>query len=127
MDLKSFTQVFVESLLWSEVDYDTEESLDQGYDLLSCTPEVWSTATRDCQDFLNKFGSRIDSDKLRLAAYDFALTRNGHGVGFWDGDWDYMGEDFVKEVDEYCESAGNFNLCAEDGKVHLADHINPVR
>jgi hypothetical protein len=21
------------------------------------------------------------------AGYDFWLTRNGHGAGFWDGDW----------------------------------------
>jgi hypothetical protein len=27
------------------------------------------------------------SDDLERAGHDFWLTRNGHGAGFWDGDW----------------------------------------
>ncbi len=26
-------------------------------------------------------------DVLGQAGHDFWLTRNGHGCGFWDGDW----------------------------------------
>jgi hypothetical protein len=49
--------------------------------------------------------------------HDFILTRNGHGCGFWDGDW----MPCVSEI--LTEAAKNFpEICAvvgDDGKVYL--------
>lgn len=43
----------------------------------------------DCRRFCLLSGPLIDSDPKR-AATDFWLTRNGHGAGFWDGDWSHI-------------------------------------
>lgn len=48
-------------------------------------------ARDDCQKFQEKCGDLIKSD-LPGAGTDFWLTRNGHGAGFWDGDWGDDGE-----------------------------------
>lgn len=29
----------------------------------------------------------LEGDEWDYAAHDFILTCNGHGAGFWDGDW----------------------------------------
>lgn len=44
---------------------------------------------RECQLFCAAAGDLIAGDPLR-AARDFWFTRNGHGCGFWDGDWDHV-------------------------------------
>jgi hypothetical protein len=41
----------------------------------------------DCQAFWRDNWQDIEDDPSR-AGHDFWLTRNGHGAGFWDGDWD---------------------------------------
>lgn len=48
-------------------------------------------------DDLSGFVARLEEEGLYLDAcyseelgHDFNLTRNGHGAGFWDGDWDHL-------------------------------------
>ena len=51
---------------------------------------------RDCLTFIDKMGyieccGELESwsdDAIERAGHDFWLTRNGHGAGFWDGDWE---------------------------------------
>lgn len=42
----------------------------------------------DCLTFLNDSQEFI-GEKYHDAGSDFHLTRNGHGAGFWDGDWEH--------------------------------------
>ena len=37
------------------------------------------------------------------AGHDFALTRNRHGVGFWDGDWPVYGDLLTKLAHSFGE------------------------
>ncbi|KKL49145.1 hypothetical protein LCGC14_2318420, partial [marine sediment metagenome] len=42
----------------------------------------------DCDRFRELAGDLLDeSSDPTAGAHDFWLTRNGHGAGFWDGDW----------------------------------------
>jgi hypothetical protein len=50
----------------------------------------------DCERFQRENAADISEDNLAIdsrcsaiarAGHDFWLTRNGHGAGFWDGDW----------------------------------------
>ena len=49
----------------------------------------------DCAAFYAAHGSQLNEDNCKYrgcpvdeyAGHDFWLTRNGHGAGFWDGDW----------------------------------------
>ncbi len=41
-------------------------------------------------------------DKITDAAHDLWLTRQGHGAGFWDGDWgDELGDQLTAIVKEH--------------------------
>ena len=49
------------------------------------------------------------------AGHDFALTRNGHGAGFWDRDLGDIGE----MLTEYCKPYGESYLYfGDDGKLY---------
>ena len=55
--------------------------------------------------------SNFSIDQCERIGHDFWLTRNGHGAGFWDGDWD---EDFSKIACDVCEKFGSFGISFED-------------
>jgi hypothetical protein len=51
----------------------------------------------DCTAFIESAETLIDGDDDKPGEYesagtDFSFTRNGHGAGFWDGDWANGGE-----------------------------------
>ncbi len=63
----------------------------------------------DCTDFVQSFGVYFEGEEDR-AGHDFALTRNGHGAGFWDGDWEGIYQRLREEdptSDRY-DSLGDF-------------------
>jgi hypothetical protein len=49
-------------------------------------PDVLDQARLDCERFEKEYGDLI-ADDPEQAGRDFWYTRNGHGCGFWDGDW----------------------------------------
>ena len=52
----------------------------------------------DCLAFYSRIDCYLPTDDVKIAAagHDFWLTRNGHGAGFWDGDWPaFQGEMFT--------------------------------
>lgn len=48
----------------------------------------------DCLAFYNRIACFLSDDEIPQAGHDFWLTRNGHGAGFWDGDWPKYGDMF---------------------------------
>ena len=62
----------------------------------------------DCLSFYQRIACYISDDRIEEAAHDFWFTRNGHGAGFWDGDWDDVlgnyGEKFTKIAEGYGET-----------------------
>ena len=48
-----------------------------------------------------------EGDYWDYAAHDFILTRNGHGSGFWDGDWS---EPIATKLTELCEKFGEIDI-----------------
>lgn len=99
-DYDEMTQHYVIAMLWST----TDESRDDGGDPLDSkyfphdlTPEFMQKCHADCVAFAdrgrqwltesNLVGVRAGSSLEAMAGHDFWLTRNGHGAGFWDGDW----------------------------------------
>jgi hypothetical protein len=69
----------------------------------------------DCQEFLEANTSEIDGN-YEEAGHDFWLTRNGHGAGFWDGDWS---EPAATRLTQCSKMFGNFDLyIGDDGMIH---------
>lgn len=64
-------------------------------------PDVMTAMLEDCRIFLDRHATDIENSEdhvlercsgggysaEEIAGTDFWLTRNGHGAGFWDGDW----------------------------------------
>jgi hypothetical protein len=108
--LQTFLLAYQTCALWSSIDEVGESS---SVDDIS---EVTAKQMRvDCQAFLDDHAEDI-GDHLARAGQDFWLTRNGHGAGFWDGDWEKeAGARMTKDAKVY----GGVDLYVdEDGKVH---------
>lgn len=69
------------------------------------TSAEWDEILSDTQNFFQdhvETEESIEVDQLEMAGSDFHLTRNGHGCGFWDGDWpDESGERLTKAAETY--------------------------
>lgn len=84
--LDTFTTAYIECALWSSTD-DNDDPMDDNFTIDDIAPASLEKMIADCQAFQKENKDRIVHDLVR-AGHDFWLTRNGHGAGFWDGDWD---------------------------------------
>ncbi len=139
MSLQEFRNGYIDCALWSTLD----ESRDDGGDPLenSCgagdiDPETMAAIERDCDSFYAKHGgdsgffddacAQADGPDRNgdwitadmRAGHDFWLTRNGHGAGFWDGDWNDPHGDALTES---AKSYGEVDLyIGDDGSLYHA-------
>ena len=90
-DLDAFTRAYIEALFFTEAGPDSEDiTTDSEF-----SQEALTELAQDCKEFqfsaeghmvgCSRGGSRYTVQEQ--AGHDFWLTRNGHGAGFWDGDW----------------------------------------
>ncbi len=106
---------YLETALWSSIG-DDDNPLDD-YSILDISAESVLQASKDVDSFEElSLDLLSDDDKGQHIGHDFWLTRNGHGAGFWDGD--YINGDALtilakkfKPVDMYV---------GDDGKVYIA-------
>lgn len=80
-----FTKAYIEALLWSSSG-DPESPLGKTANIEDVSPELMTRIEADCKNF-QLFNSEHFDGNYMQAGHDFALTRNHHGAGFWDGDW----------------------------------------
>lgn len=85
MTIDDFTRSYLETALWSSND-ESDEPMDANYGIEDLAPAALAAAVHDCQEFQEAHAEDIAGRESR-AGHDFWLTRNGHGAGFWDGDW----------------------------------------
>ena len=113
--LDIFTRQYLETALWASTD-DTGEALDTDRDARNFAPEALARAEADCAKFQAEHAADIASDPGQ-AGHDFWLTRNGHGAGFWDGDWP---EPAATRLTAASQAFGAVDLClGDDGKVYM--------
>lgn len=78
--------------------------------------EATERARKDCESFWQANWQDVADDPTQ-AAHDFWLTRNGHGCGFWDGDWD------EPQGSRLTAAAERFGECCvyvgDDGLLHM--------
>lgn len=120
--LKLFVKSYIGSLLWSAtedgVPLDDQEYMDYVFSF-----GTLKTIVSECKQFLaDNYDTLVEctgegdysnyfEEVLNQAAHDFILTRNGHGVGFWDRNLGEVGG----KLTEYCEQAKEFNIYPENG------------
>lgn len=122
---KEFVVAYLECALWLETAYGVPEDTGDGnfyesfesygFTLDDIEPEAKRAAFRDCLDFLSANDALLvmtDGSPTRHG-YDFWLTRNGHGAGFWDRGYGKVGDVLTKAAKVY----GNRNLYARNCRV----------
>ena len=94
-ELDDFTQAYLRAALWSSVD-DDGEPLDTNYSIDDLSSAAIASSIYDCYTFQNanktllarayrRYDLHADAPTPEhCAGHDFLLTRNRHGVGFWD-------------------------------------------
>ncbi len=116
--LDEFTRQYVETALWSSND-DHDQPLDKNYGHEDIDDATLAQMIADCAAFQFTHGDRMDRDRNQDRSdggHDFWLTRNGHGAGFWDGDWGKHDGDILSgaskqfgEVNLYVTDAGDIS------------------
>lgn len=113
MSLSSFTDAYKEAMLWSSTDDDGEP-----LDGMSLSSKAEEEMESECEDFYEEYSDYWDgkiSDER--AGHDFALSRNGHGAGFFDEGHALPKRDLLQKA---ARAYGEQNLyVGDDGDVHV--------
>lgn len=131
--LDTFTRAYIDAALWSSTAYGSREEEEQdpadangdrsgrfdasfhdcNFGAADLSPELRAHVIADCTAFQSAHAEDIAAD-LAQAGHDFWLTRNGHGAGFWDGDWP---QDVGKRLTDAAHAYGEEDWYAysEDG------------
>ena len=100
--------------LWSSTD-DNGEPLDDEYDIEDIDTGSLKQLADDASEFYKEYEGLFQG-RYTDAGHDCWLTRNGHGAGFWDGDWD---EEDGEILTNASKKAGQVDLyVGDDGKIH---------
>lgn len=115
-NLKDFVTGYVNCLYWVEDSGETknEERL---------STEAFLISVLECNRFLANAktyeGGLIPENYFEQAGYDFYLTRNGHGSGFWDKPEIY-GEKYSEILTEISKNFGEVNsYVSDDGEIEI--------
>lgn len=109
MELSPGAKHYLVTALWSTIDYEIglrsgdDYNLDDRFSVEDISQEFKEQAQKDFDKLLalcskeNLFGNEeLTKDDLEQIGHDFWLTRNGHGAGFWDGD--YVNGDAITKI-----------------------------
>lgn len=126
-DFDRFLDAYITCALWLSNDESDESGgvpLDENYTAEDLDPATLEGMKKDCQTFLeanrvditdtNVIARRTDFDAIERAGHDFWLNRNGHGCGFWDGDW---AEPAATRLDAASKKFGEVHLYVENEKI----------
>jgi hypothetical protein len=110
---------YLEAALWSSTDESTPsggEPMDKNYSISDITGEAKQKAEKDCDEFVEKAGELLDGLDMEKVGRDFWLTRNGHGAGFWDGDYE---REVGEKLTDIAHDFGEVNLyVGDDEQIH---------
>ena len=94
--MDAFTLAYLEAALWSSTDPDTGDFLDKEYGVHDIAPATLEQMVADCKKFQDDNVHFIADHNCKYkgcpveeyAGHDLWLTRNHHGCGYFDGDWE---------------------------------------
>ena len=115
--IDSFTLAYIHAAAFTE-DPNPGQGEYPDPDLEDIDPTFVAQAIADCARFQDAYADLI-ADDVETAGRDFWYTRNGHGCGFWDGDWP---EPAASILDKACEAFGEvYADVFADGRTHGDD------
>ena len=128
IEIDDFVRGYANCALFTGTDESDEsggEPLDKNYGMNDFTKETFERFIKDCDSFREKagddlkvvIGTRVNSILYldEWAGHDFWLTRNGHGAGFWDRNFDEALGDRLSEIAR--EFGEAYVFVTDDGKL----------
>lgn len=98
-------------------------------DLPDLAPKVVAEAREDLEGFGSYVEETLGFDPFEVfdaeqVAHDFCLSRNGHGAGFFDGDFTHEGEQYCTRLQDAAETFGTMGLqvWVENDTLHVESH-----
>lgn len=135
--INTITEHYLIALLWTMPGDDDCENPGDDIDFSDIPADTIEQAKHDVTDFVkvcgplfdqamecynDGYGRHPDADSVEAAfGHDFALTRNGHGCGFWDREHEGLPKFIGDALTRVCQK--KFNECdlyiGDDGKVYF--------
>ena len=119
-NLEIFTSACIAALYFTDTG-----DIDQPPSDAELNAETRADLEADCRSFWRRFGCYVEADicanvgtegPIAQAGHDFWLTRNGHGAGFWDGEWPKVYADMLTEG---AKGYGEFETYfGDDGEIY---------
>ncbi len=107
---------YLEAALWSSID-DKGTEFDSRFVIGDFAPEALERAKKDVAFFIERAGKLIAEQDPESVGHDLWLTRNHHGVGFWDRDYN---KDAAQKLTDIAQSMGEQDVVeGDDGKLYL--------
>ena len=125
-------QEFIEAY-FSAIDFTETGDTDQPGQGSELDDDFKRESIIDCLAFFSRIQCYLSDDNIVQAGHDFWLTRNGHGVGFWDRPEVY-GNTYASLFTGYAERAGSADAVFDELTVKpagvsvddLISHLNAV-
>lgn len=94
---------YIEAALWTSEPEPGPER--ERRDRATLSPQAIETALADCTAFMAHNAPDVEALDLSQVGHDFWLTRNSHGVGFWDRGLGEVGARLTRAANRFGESA----------------------
>ncbi len=111
MNYSTSLMSYIETALWSSTCGESDTTMDSLYSIDDLEESFLAESEKELNEFMDKARHLFTEEEINEShiEHDFWLTRNGHGAGFWDGDYE--------NGDELSEVAKSF------GEVYLEEYI----
>ena len=109
---EAFKAQYIDAMVWADFGEEGQPETEAEF-----SQEAIARIERDCERFLSIAPYFEGIETLTNAAHDFWLTRQGHGAGFWDGDWP---QDMVDKCCAACATLKAVDVYqGDDGLVYF--------
>lgn len=117
--MDAFTQAYISAMFFTEEGWNLGEA-----GISEISTALMTKIEQDCLTFQSQAEGLIIGENCHYkgcltaeyAGHDFWLTRNGHGCGFWDGDWE---EPAATKLTELAKQFGAMEVyLGDDGKIY---------
>ena len=110
---KEFKNAYIEAMYWADCG-DSEQPPNDA----ELSEDAEKDIDADCWSFYRRtyFYFEEENKSAKDAGHDFYLTRQGHGAGFWDGDWPTYGDMLTRIAKGYGEADP---YLGDDGLIYI--------
>jgi hypothetical protein len=125
VELEAFADGYIEGVAWANVI--NEDWSDSNLDGVELPTDVEETLRQDARDFLagehieafvRAAVRRLPGYSFESAGIDYALTRNGHGAGYWDRGLGMLGEALTQLAKPY---GSRYLMVSLDGTIQAGE------